>query len=201
MTTAPTPDQADPQDWLAVVGRSWSWTLGFGVLTAVAGILMLSWPEETARVVAVIIGLQLLVAGVVRFVTAFTHDTSGGARVLYVLLALLSVLAGVLCLRHQLQTVGFLALVVGAYWLLGGILALYVAIAGRGLPGRGLAGFLGALGILAGIVVLSYPVESAVALARLIGLWLLLLGLFEAGSALVLRHAARSASRAGAAAG
>ncbi|WP_405009452.1 HdeD family acid-resistance protein [Kitasatospora sp. NBC_01539] len=191
MTTPLGTTPADPQDWLAGLGRSWWWALGFGVLTIVAGVVMLSWPEETARVVAIIIGLQLLVAGGVRFVTAFTQDDSAGARVLHVVLSLLAVLAGVLCLRHQLQTVGFLALIVGAYWLLAGILTLFVALGSRGAPGRGLAVFLGALGVIAGIVVLAYPVESAVALARLLGLWLLLLGLFEVVASFVLRSAVR----------
>ncbi|MFC9328481.1 HdeD family acid-resistance protein [Kitasatospora sp. NPDC057015] len=191
MATEVGPGTTDPQDWLAGLGRSWWWALGFGVLTVVAGVVMLTWPEETARVVAIIIGLQLLVAGVVRFVTAFTHPEATGSRVLQVVLSLLSVLAGVLCLRHQLQTVGFLALIVGAYWLLAGILTLFVALAARGVPGRGLAVFLGAIGIIAGVVVLAYPVESAVALARLLGLWLLLLGLFEVVAAFLLRGAVR----------
>lgn len=191
MSVPTRPAAADPQDLLAGLGRSWLWTLGFGVLTALAGVVMLSWPEETTRVVAIVIGLQLLVAGVVRFVTAFTHEATAGSRVLYVLVALLSVLAGVLCLRHQLQTVGLLAVVVGLYWLLAGIVTLFVAISAPEMPGRGLAVFLGALGVIAGVVVLCFPVESAVALARLLGLWLVLLGLAEIGMAFVLRSALR----------
>jgi uncharacterized membrane protein HdeD (DUF308 family) len=193
--TTPTssPLSTEPEDVLAAVGRSWRWPLVFGILTVLAGIVMLSWPEETVRVVAIIIGLQLLVAGVVRFVTAFTHDrtSAGGSRAVYVLLSLLSILAGVLCLRHQLQTVGVLTLIVGAYWLLAGVLTLFVAIGERGMPARGLAIFLGVLGVVAGILVLCYPVQSAIAMARLLGLWLLLLGLFEIGGAFVLRSALR----------
>ncbi|WP_043176007.1 HdeD family acid-resistance protein [Streptomyces sp. NRRL B-24484] len=191
MTAPSRPAPADPQDLLTGLGRSWLWPLSFGVLTVVAGIVMLAWPEETTRVVAIIIGLQLLVAGAVRFVTAFTHEDGTGGRVLHVLIALLSVVAGVLVLRHQLQTVGFLAIVVGLYWLVAGIVTLFVAISNKAMPGRGLAVFLGAIGVIAGIVVLAYPVESAVALARLLGLWLLLLGLIEIGGAFVLRSALR----------
>ncbi|GAA1084912.1 MULTISPECIES: HdeD family acid-resistance protein [Kitasatospora] len=191
MTAPSRPAPTDPQDLLTGLGRSWLWPLSFGVLTLVAGIVMLAWPEETTRVVAIIIGLQLLVAGAVRFVTAFTHEDGTGGRVLHVLIALLSVVAGVLVLRHQLQTVGFLAIVVGLYWLLAGIVTLFVAISTKSMPGRGLAVFLGAIGVIAGIVVLAYPVESAVALARLLGLWLLLLGLIEIGGAFVLRSAVR----------
>ncbi|MFD9124390.1 HdeD family acid-resistance protein [Kitasatospora sp. NPDC059571] len=190
-TTPTSPLTTEPEDLLAAIGRSWRWPLGFGIVTVLAGIIMLSWPEETVRVVAIIIGLQLLVAGVVRFVTAFTHERSSGSRALYVLLSLLSVLAGVLVLRHQLQTIGLLTLIVGAYWLLAGIVTLFVAIGDRGLPGRGFAIFFGLLGVVAGVLVLAYPVQSAIALARLLGLWLILLGLFEVGMAFVLRSAGR----------
>ncbi|WP_354637829.1 HdeD family acid-resistance protein [Kitasatospora camelliae] len=182
----------DPQDLLTGLGRSWLWPLGFGLLTLVAGVIMLSWPEETVQVVGIIIGLQLLVAGVARFVTAFTHDDAHlGSRILYVILALLAIVAGVLCLRHQLQAVGFIALIVGLYWLISGVVTVFVAVSHRDLPGRGLAIFFGLLGIVAGVVVLAYPVESAIALARLLGLWLLVLGIFEAGIAIALRDAAR----------
>ncbi|MDH6115194.1 uncharacterized membrane protein HdeD (DUF308 family) [Kitasatospora sp. MAP12-15] len=192
MTTPLESAAQDPQDLLAGLGKSWQWAFGFGVLTIVAGIVLLCWPEETTRVVAIIIGLQLLVAGVARFVTAFSHDGSTtGARAMYVFLSLLSIIAGVLCLRHQVQTVALLALVVGVFWLVGGVVTLFVALTERDLPSRGLSIFVGLLGTVAGIFVLSYPVESAVALARLLGVWLLLLGLVEAGVALMLRSVLR----------
>ncbi|MFD0331854.1 HdeD family acid-resistance protein [Streptacidiphilus monticola] len=161
-----------------------------------AGVIMLSWPEETLRVLAIIIGLQLLGTGLWRFVTAFSHDRAdGGSRVLYILLSLLAVLAGVLVLRHQLQTVGVLALIVGAYWLIGGLVTAFVAIGSRGLPHRGLLLFLAGLGVVAGIVVLAYPVGTAVALARLLGLWLVLLGGFELIVAVAMRISSRSRPR------
>lgn len=198
MTDSTRPAASNPQDLLAGLGRSWLWPFSFGLLTVVAGIVMLCWPEATVHVVAVIIGLQLLVAGAVRFVTAFTHDdTRTGSRVLYVFLALLSILAGVLCLRHQLETIGVIALIVGAYWLVGGVLTLYVAISTHDLPYRGLAIFLGVLGVVAGIVVLASPVQSAIALTRLLGIWLLVLGLFEMGMAFVVRGAAKQLETAG----
>jgi uncharacterized membrane protein HdeD (DUF308 family) len=50
---------------------------------------------------------------------------------------------------------------------------------------------MGALGVVAGIVVLGYPVASAVALARLLGLWLVLLGVAETAMAFALRGAVR----------
>jgi uncharacterized membrane protein HdeD (DUF308 family) len=158
----------------------------------IPGILVLVWPDETLHVLAVLIGLHLLLRGGFVFVTAFAHsDTEGGGRLMRALLALGAVLIGVLCLRHPLQTIAALALVVGVFWLLSGLMTVYVALANRGLPHRGLAIATGALGVVAGIVVLGYPVESAVALARLLGLWLVLLGVAETAMAFALRGAIR----------
>ncbi|MEU9118852.1 DUF308 domain-containing protein [Streptomyces sp. NPDC048506] len=189
-------ERADAQDVLGAVGGSWLWALGFALVTLVPGILLLVWPNETLQVLAVIIGLQLLLAGVFGFVRAFSRDARQGGRVAGVLVALLALLAGVLCLRHPLQTIAVLSLIVGLYWLFAGILTVFVALADRELTHRGLTFVAGALGVAAGIVVLAFPVESAVALAWLLGLWLVVLGVLELVVAFALRSALRGAAGA-----
>lgn len=193
---SPMHTQSDPEDVLKQVGGSWHWALGFALATLIPGILVLVWPDETLHILAVIIGLQLLVAGGFRFVTAFSHtNDGGGSRLAAVLIAMLAFLAGVLVLRHPMQTIGALSLVVGVFWLLTGVLTAYVAIADRALVHRGLTFGLGALGAVAGIVVLCFPVDSAVALTRLLGLWLVLLGVFEVVMAFALRSTNRRVTR------
>jgi uncharacterized membrane protein HdeD (DUF308 family) len=200
MTSAPAPTAApapaDPQDVLAHLGNSWLWALGFALAALVPGVIVLVWPQETLHVLAVVIGLHFLVAGAFSFVTAFGRSRpDSGSRPVHVLLALASVLVGVLCLRHPLQTVAALSLLVGALWLLSGLMTVYVAVADRDLAHRGLTCATGALGVVAGIVVLGFPAESAVALARLLGLWLVLLGVAEGAVAFALRAGLRRAAR------
>ncbi|MER5435351.1 DUF308 domain-containing protein [Streptomyces sp. NPDC002588] len=190
--TAYVPGAADPADVLAALGRSWTWLLGSAVATLVPGVLVLVWPDETLHVLAVLIGLYLLVTGMFRFVAVFARE-GHGERLPGLLLAVLYVLAGVLCLRNPLQTIAALSLIVGVVWLVSGILTLYTALAARDLPHRGfvLGGAL--LAIVAGVVVLALPTESARALTRLLGLWLVLLGLVEVVLALAWRAALRRA--------
>ncbi|MFJ3927654.1 HdeD family acid-resistance protein [Streptomyces sp. NPDC090022] len=189
---APHRAQSDPEDALKQLGGSWHWALGLALATLVPGILVLVWPDETLHILAVIIGLQFLVAGAFRFVAAFSHSgDGGGSRLAGILIAMLAFLAGVLVLRHPMQTIGALSLIVGVFWLMTGVLTAYVAIADRALMHRGLLFGLGVLGAVAGIVVLCFPVESAVALTRLLGLWLVLLGVFEVVMAFALRSATR----------
>jgi uncharacterized membrane protein HdeD (DUF308 family) len=60
--------------------------LVFGVVTVLAGLFALAWPGRTIQVIAVLFGLQLVVAGIFRFVAALaTDDESGGTRVLLAL--------------------------------------------------------------------------------------------------------------------
>ncbi|MGA5100824.1 HdeD family acid-resistance protein [Streptomyces lavendulocolor] len=172
---------------LARLGGSWPWLLGSAVATLVPGVLVLVWPEATLHVLAVLIGLYLLVNGAFRFVAAFSRK--GHDRLPGLLLAVLYVLAGVLCLRNPLQTIAALSLVVGAVWLVSGILTLYAALTTENLPHRGVVLGVAVLGIVAGVVVLAVPAESARALTRLLGLWLVLLGLAEAVAALAWRSA------------
>ncbi|MER5718966.1 DUF308 domain-containing protein [Streptomyces sp. NPDC002132] len=186
----------DPAQFLAVLGRSWLWILGSAIATLVPGIIVLVWPEETLHVLAVLIGLYLLAAGVFRFVGAFAPDDHG-ERLPGLLLAVLYVLGGVLCLRNPLQTIAALSLIVGAVWLVSGIVTLFRAVAAKNLPHRGIVIGAAALAIVAGVVVLALPTESARALTRLLGLWLVLLGLVEVVIAFAWRAAVRRAGATG----
>ncbi|MFF5188494.1 HdeD family acid-resistance protein [Streptomyces sp. NPDC000345] len=190
--TAPGPAGTDPADVLAALGRSWTWLLGSAVATLLPGVLVLVWPDETLHVLAVLIGLYLLVTGMFRFVAAFAREDHG-ERLPGLLLSVLYVLAGVLCLRNPLQTIAALSLIVGVVWLVSGVLTLYTALAARDLPHRAFVMGAALLGIVAGVVVLALPTESARALTRLLGLWLVLLGLVEVVLALAWRAALRRA--------
>ncbi|GHH23074.1 HdeD family acid-resistance protein [Streptomyces lanatus] len=188
--TVPTGEQ-DAERLLAQLGSSWLWLLGSAVATLVPGILALVWPDVTLHVLAVIIGLYLLVTGGFRFVASFAREQ--GDRHLGLLAAALYVLAGVLCLRHPLQTIAALSLIVGAVWVVTGMFTAWTALAAKGLPHRAFVLGAGMLGVVAGIVVLALPSQSAVVLTRLVGLWLLLLGLAELGVAFAWRSALRRA--------
>ncbi|KUN85410.1 HdeD family acid-resistance protein [Streptomyces griseoruber] len=186
------PPGSDPAAVLSALGRSWTWLLGSAVATLVPGVLVLVWPDETLHVLAVLIGLYLLVTGLFRFVAVFAREDHG-ERLPGLLLSVLYVLAGVLCLRNPLQTITALSLIVGVVWLVSGVLTLYTALAARDLPHRGFVLAAALLAVVAGIVVLALPTESARALTRLLGLWLVLLGLAEVVLALAWRAALRRA--------
>ena len=111
---------SDPGDLLATFGRSWWLILIWGAVTLLAGILTIVWPDRTIVVVAILVGIQFLVAGVLRLISAFAFEGEGH-RAWDVLVGLASVVVGILCLRDVFQTIAALTLIIGILWVIQGI--------------------------------------------------------------------------------
>lgn len=185
---------SDPAEMLGRVGRHWGWALFFGIITLVLGVLALAWPGHTLIAIAVVFGVQLVVMGVFRFVASFAlPDLSGGTRVLYALLGVLSLIIGLYALRHVLITIVALALLLGIFWVVNGTTELFTAISLRELPNRGWNIFSGILGIIAGIILLVYPSISVLTLAIVVSIWLIVYGMMLISVAVQMRSLARSA--------
>jgi uncharacterized membrane protein HdeD (DUF308 family) len=188
--------RGDAADMLAGVGRHWGWVLTFGIVTLLAGILALAWPGRTVVVLAVLFGVQLVVAGIFRFVAALaTDDETGATRVLLALLGVLSFIVGLYALRHILVTIATLALLLGIFWIVNGAIEVFTALSHRRMPGRGWTILMGLLSMVAGVVVLVYPGISLVTLAVVLGVWLLVFGVMEVGLAFRLRSVGQAAGR------
>jgi uncharacterized membrane protein HdeD (DUF308 family) len=188
--------RGDAADMLAGVGRHWGWVLTFGIITLLAGLLTLAWPGRTIVVIAVLFGIQLVVAGIFRFIAALAADEeSGGARALLALLGVLSFIVGLYALRNVLVTIAALALLLGIYWIVNGAVETFAALSHKGMHGRGWTIFMGLLSVVAGVVVLVYPSISLATLAVVLGFWLLVYGIMEIVLAFRLRSVGQTASR------
>jgi uncharacterized membrane protein HdeD (DUF308 family) len=175
---------------LGRLGRHWGWILAFGIITVIAGIAVVAWPGPTLLVLAILVGIQLVFLGVFRFVAAFGPELTAGARILYALLGVLSLIIGLYALRHVLITLLALGLLLGIFWVINGAVELFTALSHREVQHRGWMSFLGLLSILAGLILLVYPGLSLVALAVIVGIWLLVYGFMEISIAWQLRSAA-----------
>ena len=56
----------------------WGWVAAIGVLNVVVGVLALAWPGVTIFALAVLLGVQILVFGVLTMVAAFRYDRAPG---------------------------------------------------------------------------------------------------------------------------
>jgi uncharacterized membrane protein HdeD (DUF308 family) len=181
----------EERDILRIVGKSWGWVLFFGIVTLILGVLVVVRPRDTIYAFAILLGIWLFVAGLFRIVTAIAdHDDTSGTRWLMAILGLLSVIIGILFLRHTEETVTTLAFLIGLFWVVGGIIEFFTAYSDHGSAARGFRVGMGVLAFAAGVVTLVWPHLTLGVLAVIMGIWLILYGILEIALSLQLRHLA-----------
>jgi uncharacterized membrane protein HdeD (DUF308 family) len=88
-----------------------------------------------------------------------------------------------------LLTLLALALLLGIFWVVSGMVELFTALSHRELHGRGWTSLMGILSVVAGLIVLAYPGITLVTLALVLSFWLLIFGVMQIALALRLRSA------------
>jgi uncharacterized membrane protein HdeD (DUF308 family) len=170
----------------------WKSTLLSGILAVILGILVLTWPGKTIVVAAIIFGAYLLVTGIAQVVFAFSLHVSAGGRVLLFISGAASLILAVLCFRSLQNSILLLAIWIGVGFIFRGVATAVSAISDPTLPGRWWEIFIGGITLLAGVVVLASPFESIATLTLVVGIWLIVIGVFEAVSAFGIRKAGKN---------
>ncbi len=109
---------------------AWGWWLALlmGVVSVVAGIIVIAKPSHSLSTLAVIFGIFILIDGIVELVAALGGETQN--RGLLGVVGVLSVIAGVLLIRHPLGGVRAVALLVGIWLLAVGVVRFVAAFVG-----------------------------------------------------------------------
>jgi len=150
-----------------------------GAISLIVGLLILLWPGRTAQVAVGIIAVYVIIAGIVNIGIGIFFR-SGWARIGYIVLGLLFILAGIFSFANLPATTAwfgvFVGTLVGILWIIEGVVSLTTLNHGSG---RGWTIFFAIISILAGIFVLLSPLIATLALFILIGASLLVLGVFQ----------------------
>ena len=162
----------------------WGLVVVLGIISIVLGVLAIGYPGATVVTVAIFFAAWLFVTGIYEVIVSFTRDGDTAMRVFHAIIGVLSVIVGFALLRSPFQSVEVMIFVLGIFWLVQGIMTFAAAFSVK--QGRNWGIAMGILGILAGIVILTYPISSAVILAQIGGIWLVILGIMQivAGSQL-----------------
>lgn len=173
----------------------WQAAVAWGLFAVALGVLMLVWPGITAVVAAVLFGLYLLISGVAQVVSAFGLDVNAGSRILLFISGALSVILAMLAFRHFGQGYGvwLLGIWIGIAFVFQGVSEVVLAVGDRQLPGRGWQLVFGLIAVLAGLIMLVWPVTSVVSLAQVCGAFLIVIGVLQVIKAFQLRRKVRSA--------
>jgi uncharacterized membrane protein HdeD (DUF308 family) len=109
---------------------------------------------------------------------------------LIILRAVVALLFGIMALISAEFTLLFLVYLFGAYVLLDGILAIIVSLQERSSSSRWWVLFLlGIVGIIVGVLSFIHPGNVALVIFYLVGIWLIISGIFGILSAFTLRAA------------
>ncbi|HBW21597.1 MAG TPA: hypothetical protein DEH11_22605 [Actinobacteria bacterium] len=172
-----------------VVARGWQATLTLGVLTLILGIVVSFHPTGSLNVVAVLFGILMILSGIFHLIRVL--DSREAHRVWLGIAGLMFIVVGVLLIRHLHLTRAVIGLIIGITWIVQGLAALMTGIAGDVREGRGWWIAFGGVSLIAGIVVASTPASSLSVLAVLLGIWFIIMGIFEIVAGLMLRRAIR----------
>lgn len=170
------------------LSRMWQPELVVGAISLALGIVVALHPTTSLNVVSVLLGVLLLLTGVLYVIRAIGGDAR--RRGWAALAGLAFVVLGVVLVRHLNVTVLLIALLVGLTWIVQGVVELVGASVERGATRTWLVVF-GAVSLAGGIVVIAVPIGSVTVLTVLLGIWWIVMGLFEVAEALVMRHAMR----------
>ena len=165
----------------------WGLIVVMGVLSIILGVLAMFYPGATIVTVSIFFAAWLFVSGVFSLIGSFTRDGDTGSRVLTAIIGVLSIIVGWALLRTPFQSVEVFIFVLGIFWLVQGIMTFVAAFSVK--EGRNWRIFSGILGIVAGVIILTYPISSAVTLAFVGGIWLVVLGITQVVAGFRLRSA------------
>jgi uncharacterized membrane protein HdeD (DUF308 family) len=176
----------------------WKTTLLSGLLAVALGVLVLALPGKSIITAAILFGIYLLVTGAAQVVFAFSLHVTAGGRVLLFISGAASLVFAVLCFRHfgEGYAILLLAIWIGVGFIFRGVATSISAISDPHLPGRGWQIFLGLITLLAGIVMIGSPLESIEILTEIVGIWLIVIGVFEVVSSFGIRGASKRVDKA-----
>ena len=155
----------------------------FGVVTFGVGVFFVVSPHETLSTFTVIAGIFLLVDGVLAILASIF--SRGDGRGLLAIIGVLSAIAGLVLIKKPFDTLVVFTLIVGVWFVVAGIVRFVVGLASP--EGRGGNVVTAILDLIAGIVILSWPDLGLSTLAVIIGIVLILRGLFFIASGWQLR--------------
>jgi uncharacterized membrane protein HdeD (DUF308 family) len=165
-----TPEEASG---VRAITAGW-WLLALvGVLSVVAGIIILFKPGSSLPTLAVIAGIFLLLDGILELVDSLMRTTRN--RGLVALFGALTAIVGVLLIRHPIGGVAAVALLVGLWLIVVGVIRLATAFDAD--EHRGWHAVAGALELVAGIVIVAVPDIGFATLAILIGIGFIVNGI------------------------
>jgi uncharacterized membrane protein HdeD (DUF308 family) len=176
------------------IGRNWWLFLIVGLVSILAGILAIVYPDITLLALGIFVGVGLLFSGALDIAEAI--GGSPDSRAMTSIVGILSIIAGIICLRRPGESLLAIVIVLGIYLIVAGIVRFVRSLSE--MEDRAAQMGLGIIDVILGILILSLPGLSLATLAILFALSLLARGAFMVWVAFKLRGATQPAEQSAA---
>jgi uncharacterized membrane protein HdeD (DUF308 family) len=180
---------------MQAVTRGWGWFLAAGIAWIVFAFFLLSFNYRTVWAIAVFFGIGFIVGGIMELAVA---AVAPGWKWLYVLIGIVSIIAGVIALMWPGETFLVLSAIVGWLLLFYGIIDIIFAFSTRHMEGLWWMQLIsGTIMVLLGFWAIA-PDNATVATYRgavLLVVWIGVAALFRGISDIILGFRLRSVQR------
>lgn len=162
----------------SIAKQLWGLGIGFGVVSILFGILALFWPGLTVGLLVILFSIFILIWGVIGIIVSISSTSTDKFWWLELIFSILAIGLAVYLLRNPVVAAMIWIFSIGLTFLVRGVVDILEGLFDGNRTGgdRVLAFILGALGIVAGIITLLYPVSAGLAVVWIIGLYALLYG-------------------------
>jgi uncharacterized membrane protein HdeD (DUF308 family) len=166
----------------------WGWIVALGIVYLITGLIALGSVIMATVASVLVVGIMMIVAGVAEVFNAF--QVKGWAKfLLWLLLGLLYIVAGLVTFENPLLAAALLTLVLGAALVASGIMRIILAFGMKQQTPWIWVALSGVITFLVGVVILAHwPVSSLFVLGLLLGIDLVMAGAAWIGIGLTLRR-------------
>lgn len=173
---------------LATLCGRWHVLLLRGILAIVLGITAIVWPGVTLVSLVLVFGVFTLIDGVAGIALGIRGGPDGKLWWPMILMGVLAVAAGILTFAWPSITAMVLLAIIAVSAIFRGVFEIYAAIRLRKeIDDEWILGISGAAAILFGVLLIARPLEGAVAIALLLGAYMIAMGILAVALALRLR--------------
>jgi hypothetical protein len=165
------------------IAKNWWLFVVLGVICLATGIAAIVWPDITLLTLGLLAGIYLMIAAFMEILDAIIGEPGG--RAISAILGVIALIAGLICIRRPGETLLALVIALGIYLVAAGVIRIVRALGSEGNRWWGV--LMGAIDLVGGIVILSWPKLGLVTLAVLFAITMIFRGAFAIVIGLKLR--------------
>ncbi len=172
-----------------LVRHASTWSIVWGVLLIIFGMLAIGSPLLAAVAVSAIVAWLIILAGVVHLILAF-HAHGAGSLIWKLLVGIAYLFFGIYLIMHPLLGVASLTLVLASLFLIEGILDIILFFKMRSMQGSSWVLIDGIVTVVLGLLIYAHwPSSSIWAIGTLVGVSMIISGITRVMLSLTARKA------------